>query len=207
MAGSGRNREEVLVVARQAVFPDGAWHGFVTGGLESALAVIADRHTFLPRFQVEDDPEWQQVIPYIVFRHGERYLMTRRLRESSERRLHHLCSLGVGGHINRSDLTGGDPVQEGLRREWEEEVDYPGAFSAELIGLLNDDSSPVSRVHLGMVFLVEGDTPEIRVREAEKLSGELLTLEEMRMHYLEMESWSQLIYDHLLAGRRAPVLP
>ncbi len=66
-----------------------------------------------------------------------------------------------------------------------------------MLGLLNDDSSPVSKVHLGVVFLVDGDTPDIGIRETEKLAGELLTLEEMRMYYLAMESWSQIVYDRL----------
>jgi predicted NUDIX family phosphoesterase len=52
-------------------------------------------------------------------------------------------------------------------------------------------------VHLGVVFLVDGDTPNIRIRETDKLAGELLTLEEMRMFYLAMESWSQIVYDRL----------
>ena len=69
-----------------------------------------------------------------------------------------------------------------------------------MIGLLNDDSSPVSRVHLGVVFLVDGDTPNISIRETDKLAGELLTLEEMRIFYLGMESWSQMLYDRLTLG-------
>ena len=55
----------------------------------------------------------------------------------------------------------------------------------------------MSKVHLGVVFLVDGDTPNIRIRETDKLAGELLTLEEMRMYYLAMESWSQIVYDRL----------
>ncbi len=60
------------------------------------------------------------------------------------------------------------------------------------------DSSPVSRVHLGVVFLVEGDTDNIAIRETEKLAGEMLTLNEMRIYYLGMESWSQMVYDRLV---------
>ena len=74
------------------------------------------------------------------------------------------------------------------------------ARAAELIGLLNDDSSPVSKVHLGVVFLVDGDSPNISIRETDKLAGELLTLEEMRIYYLGMESWSQMVYDRLAGG-------
>ena len=191
--------EHVLCVRREDLFPDGAWHGFVGEGLERIQEVIRGGSFFMPRADVEEDPTYQQVIPYVVFRHGGRYFLTKRLKASSEKRLRQLYSLGVGGHINPGDLQAGDPVLDGLKREWEEEVEYEGDFSAALLGLINDDSSPVSRVHIGVVFLVEGSSPEIAIRETDKLSGELLSLEEMRMYYLEMESWSQIVYDRLLA--------
>jgi predicted NUDIX family phosphoesterase len=189
--------EHVLCVRREDVFPDGAWHGFVSEGLERYEQVIRERSFFMPRAEVEDDPSYQQVIPYVVFRHRDRYFLTRRLRASTEKRLRQQYSLGVGGHINPGDLEHGDPVMDGLRREFEEEVEYRGEIEAALLGLINDDSSPVSRVHLALAFLVEGSTPEIAIKETDKLAGELLTLEEMRMYYLEMESWSQIVYDRL----------
>ncbi len=191
--------EQVLCVSRADVFPDGAWHGFVTENLDRVQQVVRDRHFFKSRAEVEDDPTYQQIIPYVVFHHGDRYLLTHRLRASSEKRLRKQYSLGVGGHINPGDLSGGDPILDGLKREWQEEVVYDGRFEARLIGLLNEDSSPVSKVHLGVVFLVEGDTPDIRIRETDKLAGELLTLDQMRMYYLSMESWSQIVYDRLAA--------
>ena len=76
--------EQVLVVRRDDMFPDGAWHGFVTENLERHQRVIRERHTFKPRAEVENDPTFQQIIPYVVFRHGDRYFLTHRLRASSE---------------------------------------------------------------------------------------------------------------------------
>jgi predicted NUDIX family phosphoesterase len=192
--------EHVLVVRRDDIFPDGAWHGFVGEGLERCQKVIREQSFFMPRSEVEDDPAHQQIIPYVVFRHDDRYFLTRRLKASSERRLRQQYSLGVGGHINPGDLEGGDPINDGLKREWEEEVSYRGRFEAALLGLINDDSSPVSKVHLGVVFLVDGDSPDIAIKETDKLAGELLTLDEMRIYYLGMESWSQIVYDRLTAG-------
>jgi len=58
----------------------------------------------------------------------------------------------------------------------------------------------VSKVHLGVVFLVDGDSPNIKIRETDKLAGELLTLDEMRIYFLEMESWSQIVYERLRMG-------
>src|SRR6201987_4809522 len=185
--------EQVLVVRREDMFPDGAWHGFVSDDLDRHQRVIRERHFFKPRSEVENDPSFQQIIPYVVFRHGERHFLTHRLRASSEKRLRKQYSLGVGGHINPGDLRSGDPILDGLKREWEEEVVYDGRFDARLLGLLNGDSSPGSKGHLGVVFLVEGDTPNIEIRETDKLAGELLTLDQMRMYYLAMESWSQIV--------------
>ena len=194
-----RTVEQVLCVKRDDIFPDGAWHGFITDGLERYQRVIRENHFFMPRPDVEEDPSYQQIIPYVVFHHGDRYFLTHRLRASAERRLRRQYSLGVGGHINPSDIEGGgDPILDGMRREWQEEVIYQGRFHAELIGLLNDESAPVSKVHLGVVFLIDGDTPNIAIRETTKLAGELLTLAEMRIYYLGMESWSQIVYDRLV---------
>jgi predicted NUDIX family phosphoesterase len=189
--------EQVLCVKREDIFPDGAWHGFVSQDLDRLQAVIREHHMFMARAAVENDPTYQQVIPYVVFRHGALYFLTHRLRASTEKRLRKQYSLGIGGHINPGDLEAGDPILDGLKREWGEEVVYDGRFEAQLIGLLNDDSSPVSKVHLGVVFLVDGDSPNIAIRETDKLAGELLTLEEMRIYYLGMESWSQMVYDRL----------
>lgn len=198
----GHGPEDVLCVPRTTIFPDGAWHGLVTTGLERLLRTVNAASEYRPRSQVEDDPELQQIIPYCVVHHphDDTYLLTRRLRRSSERRLHHLYSLGIGGHVNPGDGEGGDPVVGGLRREWGEEIRCSSPATARLVAALNDDSSPVSRVHLGLVFLVEPTLGFVDVRETHKLEGEAMSLPAMRRHYLSMESWSQLVFDDLTDG-------
>ena len=188
----------MLVVPRERLFAGEEWTGFRDTGLEQLLSRVREHYRFRPRREVEEDATEPQIIPYVIFRHEDRYFLTHRLRRSSERRLRHLYSLGVGGHINPEDVAGAaDPVEAGLRREWEEEVVYGGRFSTRLIGAINDQSTPVGRVHVGLIFLVEGDRPEISIREVEKLAGGLFELEAMRSYYLDMESWSQLIFDYL----------
>lgn len=196
-------REDVLVVPRSALFGGKEWVGFRDRDLDDLLVSVRQHYRFRPRKEVEEDPAEPQIIPYVVFRHQDRYFLTHRLRRSSERRLRHLYSLGVGGHINPEDVAGAaDPIDAGLRREWEEEVVYSGGFDYRLIGAINDQTTPVGRVHVGLIFLVEGSRPEISIREVDKLAGTLLTLDAMRSYYLDMESWSQLIFDYLT---RVPV--
>jgi predicted NUDIX family phosphoesterase len=195
-------RENVLVVPRELLFPDGEWSGFREHGIEDLVDRIRHGYRFRPRVEAESDPDAPQVIPFVVFRHQDRYFLTERLRRSSERRLRKLYSLGIGGHINPEDVEGSaDPIDAGLRREWEEEVVYEGTVAYRLIGAINDATTEVGRVHLGLIYLLEGDRGEIAIREVDKLAGELLQLDEMRRHYLNMESWSQLIFDQLV---RAP---
>ena len=187
---------------RATIFPDGAWHGLVAKGLERVLRTIRAASEYRPRSTVEEEPEQQQLIPYCVVHHphDDTYLITRRLRRSSEKRLHHLYSLGIGGHVNPGDAASGDPLIGGLIREWAEEIRCPSPATARLVAVLNDDSSPVSRVHLGLVFLVEPTLGFVEVREVDKLEGESMSLQEMRRHYLSMESWSQLVFDDLVHG-------
>ena len=196
-------REDVLVVPRDALFGRRQWSGFRDSDLDELLASVRAHYQFRPRREVEEDPSAPQIIPYVVFRHDEQYFLTHRLRRSSERRLRHLYSLGVGGHINPEDLSGEmDPIDAGMRREWDEEVVYTGRFQTRLLGAINDETTPVGRVHVGLIYLVEGDRPEIAIREVDKLKGALLPLDAMRSYYLDMESWSQLIFDYLT---RVPV--
>ena len=44
--------EHVLCVRRDEVFPDGAWHGFISEGLERYQRVIREGSFFMPRSEV-----------------------------------------------------------------------------------------------------------------------------------------------------------
>jgi len=198
--------EQVLVVPREQLFSDGVWHGLLsdTTAIKKYIDAIASNARYVSRSEVEDDPEFQQIIPYAVYRSGNRYLLTKRLKKSSERRLHKLYSLGLGGHINPEDGLPEDCIMRALMRELEEEIEWQGHLSIKLIGLLKDDSSPVSKVHLGIVYLLDGEDSDVKIREVDKMEGWLTELNNMLVHYMEMESWSQIIYDYLVDS---PVLP
>jgi predicted NUDIX family phosphoesterase len=68
----GAGRELVLVVPRQRALGRGFWHGLRLGGVDELLRVVADWGEFRPRSEVEHQPEWQQVIPHLVVRDGDR---------------------------------------------------------------------------------------------------------------------------------------
>jgi len=145
----------------------------------------------------EQDESMKQIIPYIVFRRKDRYFVYKRLLRSEEERLREKYSMGIGGHINPIDVNSADILWEGMKREFEEEVNYPYDYKAKIIGFINDDKDSVGRVHFGVVFLVEGSNDRIDVREKDKLSGKMMTLFEAKRFRDKMEGWSQIVFDWL----------
>lgn len=145
----------------------------------------------------EQDESMKQIIPYIVFKHKGRYFVYKRLEKSEEERLAAKHSMGIGGHINPIDVNSKDILSEGMKREFEEEVEYPYDYKPKIIGFINDDKDSVGRVHFGVVFLIDGLNEKIEVKEKDKLSGEMMTLTEAKKVRDKMEGWSQIVFDYL----------
>jgi predicted NUDIX family phosphoesterase len=191
----GNPDEEVLVVPRASIVPGGGWLGVRRDGLDEALDAVEREGFFMRRGDAEEDPTHKQVIPYLVLRDGERWFLMRRTKAGGDARLHDLWSIGVGGHLNPGD---GD-VEGGLRREWAEEVVAAFEPAFEPVGLLNDDTTPVGAVHLGIVFVADAAGRRVEIRETDKLSGSFATTDEVAAVRDAMETWSRLVFDALAA--------
>jgi predicted NUDIX family phosphoesterase len=165
-----------------------------TDGLADVLAAFATHGEHRVRGEVEDDPSFQQLIPYVVVRDGDRVFLMRRLRGGADTRLHDRWSIGVGGHIGESD--GG--LEGGLAREWTEELVADWTPEFRMLGLLNDDTDPVGAVHLGVVYEVEAAGRPVTVRETHKLEGAFAPLADADALGDRLETWSRLVLDHLL---------
>lgn len=187
--------ELILVVKRSTLFPQEAWHGLQAVDGQKYTELIQKHQEFHPRSIMESDEQYKQIIPYLVFKHEDRYFLMQRKAQASEQRLQSKLSLGIGGHINQEDIVDGN-IANWARREFEEEVSYNGTYTVKPLGILNDDSNAVGRVHVGFVYLLEGNSPSIAIK-AEHKSGELVTLQECRARYEQLESWSQIVLDFL----------
>lgn len=185
--------ERVLVVPRSLVVPGSGWRGVRRDGIEAALGVVAAHGEFRPRAAMEEDPSFKQVIPYLVLRDGARWFLMRRTRGGGDVRLHDRWSIGVGGHLNPGDRD----VAGGLRREWAEELvaDFVPDFVP--VGLLNDDTTPVGAVHLGIVFTAEAAGRPVAIRETDKLVGGFADATEVEAVREDLETWSRLAFDAL----------
>lgn len=126
--------------------------------LASTLAPVTPH--WVPRPHAEKDPALKQLIPYVLLEDHRGHLAAYP-RRGGESRLHGLLSLGVGGHINTCDapeahIPGGrfwtSVLRKGLARELAEEFPQAVDGTTTLLGLINEDVSPVGRVHLGVVY-------------------------------------------------------
>jgi predicted NUDIX family phosphoesterase len=195
------DRELVLGLPRARLMGAAGWRGVLVGDLAPWLGRIAEEGRFRPRDEAEHDPDWKQVIPYLVLRDRGRIFLMRRTRAGSDARLHERWSIGIGGHLNPGD---GD-VLGGLGREFAEELDADWEPEFHLVGLLNDDSDPVGAVHLGVVYAAEAAGRAVSVRERHKLEGTFVAPIEVLRVYDRLETWSSLLYDFLV--ERAPGQP
>jgi predicted NUDIX family phosphoesterase len=189
--------EPVLVVrrnflARQESIPASGFQNGVSSRLSQS---IIDEGFFVLRQEAEHRADLKQIILYLVLRYRQSLFVYQRVNATTETRLMHMYSIGLGGHIN--PLAGSAPATRlfsaNLHRELTEEVQFNGHFSYHPIGTVNDDRSEVGRYHLGLVYLVTCTTPEIRVRETEKLTGALMPASGAAAYLPFMETWSALI--------------
>ncbi|MCX6720645.1 MAG: hypothetical protein NTW11_02470 [Candidatus Staskawiczbacteria bacterium] len=198
---ANKDDEQVLVVKSEILFADGRWQGLKTDNLDYYVDLIRNNCEFRRRGDMETDLSYQQIISYILFNYQNKYFLYRYLKQAYEQRLMNDYIVGVGGHINKEDVKPGeDIIEAGVEREWEEEVTYNGNLTKKLVGILCDNRRPVERVHLGLVYVFEGDSPNISVKETDKMTGELVTLEDIKGKVEGInEGWAPLLYEEYLS--------
>lgn len=193
--------ERVLVVPTAVFHRLGYFQGFTKKVNDYLPELFSPEHiSYQPRQQVEQDPSFKQLIPYVIFRHCsgegcESVFEYTRGTGQGEGRLHRKRSVGIGGHISSIDAENGlhgDPYKEGMRRELEEEVSIDTPYHGQCVGLINDDLTEVGRVHLGVVHLFDVERPAVQPRESEIVECGFRPIKDMLADLSGFESWSQI---------------
>ncbi|MFL5240468.1 MAG: phosphoesterase [Gemmataceae bacterium] len=199
---AGKLDERVLVVPTSLLHEIGVFQGFCTRVEDYVPRLINSQSlSYRPRSAVETDPTFKQIIPYVVLRCGDQVFHYTRGKAATEARLQALRSLGVGGHINETDSTlFDDPYRLGMVREVEEEVHLETPYTERCIGLINDDSTPVGQVHLGIVHILDLAEPRVRRREQGLTRSGFAAIGDLTSERDQFESWSQFLLDgrHLM---------
>ena len=196
-------KEEMILVVRRALLEQLGMFQGVNLEVEKYLPVLLARENnhFMARSAAETDPTFKQIIPYVLLVHEGRLLHYVRGKKAGEQRLAAKGSIGIGGHMN--DLDEGlfaldmDAYLEGVRREICEELNVQTRFTNQIVGLLNDDSNEVGKVHLGVIHVFRLESDNVQKREAMITNLEFLGREELLQKRDSMESWSQICVDNL----------
>ena len=202
--------ERVLVVPTDVFHRLGHFQGFTRDVDRYLDDLFSPEHvSYRPRHEVEEDPGFKQLIPYVIFRHRDgdgRQMVFQYTRGTGqgEGRLHRKRSVGIGGHISAIDAganANGNPYEEGMRRELEEEVIVETSYTAHLVGLINDDQTEVGRVHLGVVHRFDVEDPAVRPREDEIIDSGFRPVEEILADLSGFETWSVISMEALFGPK------
>lgn len=206
--------ESSVLCTLTSEFRKSGFQGYLPSALSLGPLLTPGYFLYLNRSLAERDENYKQVVPYTLVRRGGEYLTYRRPPKTGDSRLRGLRSLGVGGHVhpgdarrdgqsNADDVRWRSPVMAVLRaarRELYEEVGL--SRDLRIVGLVNDDSNPVGRVHLGVVCEVELDRdfqwgmlmPSDEVRDPEFHDPAYLYPDDPRGTW---ESWSRHILTYI----------
>ena len=88
-----------------------------------------------------------------------------------------------------------------LKRELFEEVRLMNGClieDIEFIGFINDDTIPVGRVHIGLLYNIHVSNKEVYINEPEKMTAGWIEKSNLAEFYEGMETWTKIIYDHYI---------
>lgn len=197
--------EKVLVVETKVFQEVGTFHG---------LNFDVERYTeklfepgvlqYLDRAAAEENPNFKQLIPYVIMICGDKCLSYVRGKRAGEKRLVAKRSIGIGGHINPvddmslfSDELPMASYHQAVDREVAEEVTLETDHTDRIVALLNDDSNEVGQVHLGIVHCWTLQAPKVSRREQMITQLDFMTPAELNEVKDSMETWSSLCLEQL----------
>ncbi len=209
--------ELVLAVPTAALFAKQRVHGALAGAQELLRFVFDPSNSrFLARRDAEQDPAWKQIIPYVILYCGDQVFTYKRGKASGESRLVAQTSIGVGGHVNPTDESifaapGWPAYEAALDREVDEEIEIPSGLVGRrrMVGVINDDSNEVGKVHFGIIHLWELSEPVVKRRESKIAQPRFESIDNLRAAqgqsgYIELETWSRFCMDQWDALQSEP---
>jgi predicted NUDIX family phosphoesterase len=194
--------ENILVIKRSLFDQLGSFQGLCFEPQKYLDALLSrGNNFFLPRAKAETDPTHKQIISYALIASGDKILHYVRGKKAGEQRLVAKGSIGIGGHMNDTDesLFAWDEAayRAGVEREVNEEITISTTFEDRIVALLNDDTTEVGQVHLGIVHVFKLAEPKVEKREAMITNLAFLSKDELIERRDALETWSQLCVDAL----------
>ena len=152
--------EKVLVLNRKNIPIEWLQEKISTKILQKNLEDLLPYIQWKDRDRAELDETVKQIIPYLIIESGNDNKIAVYQRKGSEKRIHGLHSIGVGGHINPDDFKHGDKfidlILRSAKREVLEEFEtIDPSKNIKFLGVINEELTKVGRTHIGLVFKLQ----------------------------------------------------
>ncbi len=204
----GKEDELIMVVKKKDLFEEDEFEGFLSNSNGNKLYDnLLDSYKFMRRGDAEKDYDHKQPITYCIIINKDKgvysYQRSNEDKDYYENRLQGKFSWGVGGHIDKADVSNGNPILTSLSREVDEEVNIIGddvdTENFELLGYINDNKTDVGKVHIGVMFIYYTNSEKIEPNDGEIANGEFRSIKELKniIQNYDVESWSEIALDEL----------
>ena len=199
----GNDEQIVMAVKNDALFSaDSYFNGLYAEDKVNFEQRILESFGWMRRGDAEKNYDYKQPIGYCFIVNPQLkkiFAYKRASKEGAyhEKRLYGKWSLGIGGHIEKDDISI-NPIKEGMKREIAEEVTMNGKIDEIIpVGYINDDNDDVGRVHFAVLYVALTDSSEVKPTSGhENEIGELMTLSELNEITSSidctLENWSKL---------------
>jgi predicted NUDIX family phosphoesterase len=189
---------KILVIPTAEIENNLRGEGFIPYN-ESVFLRLLQHSEFRERAEMETDPQYKQLIPYVICFNDADIFVYQRSSKSDESRLRKKYSIGIGGHIDHDDQGQSilHVVHRALLREVAEELGLSTTIEQyTLLGFIHDNTDNVGRVHLGLVcqypylenIKFQGGETDIL------LERKILPVPEVQNLFSSIESWSQIVF-------------
>jgi predicted NUDIX family phosphoesterase/dephospho-CoA kinase len=197
-------KEIITCISQDKLDPIKNNFGFFTE-LDDLLNILSNESnfSFIDRKDAEKNTDYKQLISYVLLTNSNQEILT--YKRGSYSNAHSMIKgstcLGFGGHVQDLDniklfSKGFGGVFDTAEREVSEELKGIIPKELEIIGYINDESSPEGVKHLGVVL--KGTIPEdfnIKLvgKELSVNGLTFMTVLQLWEHFYEFEFWSHLI--------------
>ena len=163
------------------------------------LNEILNKTFSINRESAENDYSILQLIPYVYFLNEstDEVIYYVRSKQSGEKRLHDKISIGFGGHFRSNES-----LRENINREISEELGIKiDLDKLQIKGFLHYSNTPVSSVHLGIIFEYNFDND---LFDKIKINDEISKINKIKkndLNKLNLEDWSKFIVKYFFSER------
>lgn len=218
---ANRKHGEFILAADAAFFSQSGLFtpGITVIGENLWMTGIQSHLVVRERAALETNPHYRQLIPYVVLRQKPlqgkpKYFFYQRMKGVGEQRLAGNHSIGIGGHIESTDIkhyTTNNAIaleatiHDAMRRELIEEFDIRAIFEGDIpfegfngfsYGTILDDSNEVGKVHAGLIYLVDVPDNLIVTSKETELEARGFETAEKLLEDSTMEGWTVLLLKH-----------